>query len=288
MLSYRHAFHAGNAADVFKHCVLVHCLDHLRRKEKPFLVADAHAGAGLYALETGYAAQNREWEGGIGRLRRPEKVSPEALPPLVGRYLEAASFCLTGAADKGSPGAYPGSPSLIHSFLREQDRGVFFELHPTDFALLEEQFKGKKGITLRKEDSFTGLKGLLPPPERRACVFMDPSYELEEDYPGVKTALEEALRRFSTGLYITWYPLLAGTGKGGADFADSLTALYGGNRCRVELRHGYERQRGLCGSGLIIYNPPWTLKAALEEGMDMLAELFTPNRSMWELEWNAA
>ena len=304
MLSYRHVFHAGNSADVLKHCILVYCLDYLSRKEKPFFVVDTHAGPGQYTLETrppekqqkgGRRGTGQEWENGIGRLLdtagRP-KAAAAALP-LLSRYLEAAGAAIRGGGagmDGGFKAAggvtrYAGSPALIRCLLGKQDRAAFFELHPADFALLVEGFGKDRRFIVRREDGLAGLKALLPPPQRRACVFIDPSYELRKDYEAVQDALRGALRRFASGLYIIWYPLLAGTEKPGREYAAGLLSLYPGNRCLVELRTGSAPERGMYGSGLVIFNPPWTLKAALEESIDGLAALLSGGYGDRYLEW---
>ncbi|GHV80290.1 ribosomal RNA large subunit methyltransferase J [Spirochaetia bacterium] len=269
MLSYRHAFHAGNAADVLKHAVLTYCLDYLGQKETPFLAVDTHAGAGFYSLTEGYAAQNREWERGIGRL-----VDQTALPPLLARYAALVKETLGVELPR-----YPGSPALIQRLLRGQDRAVCFELHPADFTALEENFSADHRFRLLREDGLGGLKALLPPPSRRACVFIDPPYEMKSDYAAVPEHLAEALRRFPTGMYITWYPLLgrrsgAESGGEGAALRETLLGLYGGNRCAVELRTAkpptLPASPRMYGSGLVIYNPPWTLRGALEESLPVL------------------
>jgi 23S rRNA (adenine2030-N6)-methyltransferase len=293
---------------VLKHTVLVFCLDHLGRKKKPFLCVDTHAGAGFYALTEGYAARSREWESGIGQLRTWRGEPPPALR----RYLDLAEHfpaknsggpadsAETGRAEKQiSAPAYPGSPGLIQKLLRSRDRAACFELHPADFARLYEGFGGDPRFTIRREDGLTGLKALLPPPSRRGCIFIDPSYEIKDDYRLVPETLAEALGRFPQGIYIIWYPLLLS--KAGASpvlkesltLPEKLTALYGGNRCRIELRTGSGAVRGggreqkdagaLFGSGLVIYNPPWTLKAAMDEALPVLAEsLGCTGRISWE------
>jgi 23S rRNA (adenine2030-N6)-methyltransferase len=305
MLSYRHVFHAGNSADVLKHCVLVYCLDYLGRKEKPFFVVDTHAGAGQYTLETREQQEKgdrrgtgQEWENGIGRLLdtagRP-KAAAVGLP-LLSQYLEAAGTAIRGGVAgtdggfkaEGGLARYAGSPALIRSLLGKQDRAAFFELHPADFTLLAETFGKDRRFIVRREDGLAGLKALLPPPQRRCCIFIDPSYELREDYEAVQNALRGALRRFASGLYIIWYPLLAGTDKPekpGREYAAGLLSLYPGNRCLVELRTGPVPERGMYGSGLVIFNPPWTLKPALEESMDGLAALLSAGHGDWYLEW---
>jgi 23S rRNA (adenine2030-N6)-methyltransferase len=135
---------------------------------------------------------------------------------------------------------------------------------------------------LRREDGFAGLKSLLPPPSRRACVFIDPPYEIKEDYGNLPRSLAEALRRFPTGLYIIWYPLL---GDRDAALPETLAGLYRGNRCRVELRTAPRTNKGMYGSGLVILNPPWTLKAALESAMPVMADLLGDGRGGWDLQW---
>ncbi|MDR2185412.1 MAG: 23S rRNA (adenine(2030)-N(6))-methyltransferase RlmJ [Treponema sp.] len=309
MLSYRHAFHAGGAADVLKHTVLVFCLDYLGQKEKPFLCVDTHAGAGLYPLTEGYAAQNREWERGIGRLR----AWGRKLPPALSRYLDLAE----GSPAEGSGGpaetpasapVYPGSPGFIRKLLRPQDRAACFELHPADFARLYEDFGGDPRFMIRRENGLAALKALLPPPSRRGCIFIDPSYEIKDDYRLIPKMLAEALGRFPQGIYIIWYPLLldktelSSVLRRSLTLPEKLTALYGGNRCRIELRTGsaavhdsavrdgvihdggeQKNAGALFGSGLIIYNPPWILRAAMDEALPALTEgLGCTGRMSWE------
>jgi 23S rRNA (adenine2030-N6)-methyltransferase len=281
MLSYRHAFHAGNWADVFKHAVLLFCLEYLGRKEAPLLVVDTHAGAGFYSLTEGYAAQNREWEQGVGLL-----LERDTLPPLLARYAALVREALAG------DGRYPGSPALIQRLLRPQDRGVCFELHPADFKLLEDAFRGDKRFRTAREDGLGGLKALLPPPGRRGCVFIDPPYETRGDYRAVPEKLAEALSRFSTGVYIVWYPLLrpkpgetAIPGRAatqGEALREALLGLYSGNRFAVELfSPGGDSEKRMFGCGLAIYNPPFTLRGALEESLPALAGLLGGRQWRW-------
>ncbi|MDR1862546.1 MAG: 23S rRNA (adenine(2030)-N(6))-methyltransferase RlmJ [Treponema sp.] len=264
MLSYRHGFHAGNAADVLKHGVLVFCLDYLRQKEKPFLCVDTYAGAGLYH-------HNREWKDGVGKLL-PFLPEREKIPSMPGRYLEIIS--------RGRPAEdidrYPGSPLLMEGLLREQDRLVCFELHPEDFKTLV-QVTGSR-TEVRQEDGPGGLKALLPPPSRRGLVFIDPSWEEKDEYESIPLAAAGALKRFPGGIYIIWYPLLASP-KAGLDLSGTLLGLHGGRRCRAELhtasrdRPPANSPRGMYGSGLVVYNPPWTLRPALEEALPFLASV---------------
>ncbi|MDR2433382.1 MAG: 23S rRNA (adenine(2030)-N(6))-methyltransferase RlmJ [Treponema sp.] len=293
MLSYRHAFHAGNVADILKHSVLLFCLDYLGRKDVPYLCIDTHAGAGSYSLARGYALQNREWERGIGRMpdRAVEETVPAAvLPTLLERFMAfVRNFRppVAGGESESSGGDeryYPGSPALIRALLRPRDRAVCFELHPADFAILTRTLGTDRRFSLRREDGFAGLKSLLPPPSRRACVFIDPVYELKEDYENLPRSLSGALRRFPTGLYIIWYPLL---GNRDATLPETLLCLHQGNKCRAELRTAPRTDRGMYGSGLVILNPPWTLKAALESAMPVMADLLGDGRGEWNLRWES-
>jgi 23S rRNA (adenine2030-N6)-methyltransferase len=320
MLSYRHGFHAGNAADVLKHAVLAFCLDYLVQKEKPLLCVDTHAGAALYRLGEGFSGQKREWEKGIGKL-----VSGP-VPALLEPYLRACSksgilasptpkFYLAGSIepkvrrarksgilrsiDRKIPPleqalkiraaeapVYPGSPLIMARLLRPADRLVCFELHPADYAACTAALAGRAEV--RRADGFAGLKGLLPPPSRRGLCLIDPPYEIKDDYVRLPETLSGALRRFPRGLYIAWYPLLRNPPAARApELPARLMELYRGNRCRVELYTGASPSpRGMYGSGLVIYNPPWTLKTALEESLPLLGRLIGTGPEGWLLECN--
>jgi 23S rRNA (adenine2030-N6)-methyltransferase len=287
MLSYRHGFHAGNQADVIKHAVLVFCLGYLTQKPKPLWYIDTHAGAGSYALDSGFAAQNREWARGIGAMAG---VEAEKSPAMIRRYLELVRQFRgeepgPGQGDQ-TGGLYPGSPLAAAALLRAEDRGRCFELHPADFGALRKLLAGDRRFRAEKEDGLAALKALLPPPPRRALIFIDPSYELKEDYPRLVQALDDSLIRFPAGLYIIWYPLLEGTKAGNRPYGDTLMGLYRGTRCRAELCFGPSRPGTggrLYGCGLVIFNPPWTLKAALGEAMPVFAARLGGGE--WEMHW---
>ncbi|MEO5699271.1 MAG: 23S rRNA (adenine(2030)-N(6))-methyltransferase RlmJ [Casimicrobiaceae bacterium] len=266
MLSYRHAFHVGNHADVLKHVVLVQLLRHLTRKDKPLLFADTHAGAGMYSLEHGYAARNAEFASGIGRL-----WSHPALPDLVADYVAAVRM----VNPDGVLRHYPGSPQLAAQVLRPQDRLQLFELHSTDSEILAAHFReGGRRVVVNAGDGFSGLKAVLPPPSRRGLVLLDPSYELGDDYRAVGSALTEALRRFATGTYVIWYPQLAR--REAVQLPARLLRLAAaGDWLHVALRvktpspDGF----GLHGSGLFVLNPPWKAAAELEAVMPFLTDV---------------
>ncbi len=274
MLSYRHGFHAGNHADVLKHLVLIECIDRLVRKDKPLLYVDTHAGAGSYRLHEGYAAMNEEWAGGIARLA--SAAGP--LPPAVARYLSVIS-------EYAAPeSAYPGSPMVAATLLRAHDRLVLFELHPSDSSPLSGLFAADRRVEVRTADGFAGLRSLLPPPSRRALALIDPSYELAEDYERVVASLGDALRRFATGVYLIWYPLLE------RDEAQALPARLRGLAdrwldVRLRVRSSLPGERGMAGSGMVVINPPWQLVDSLAATLPWLSEtLGVDQGAAWSIE----
>ncbi|MDR2451339.1 MAG: 23S rRNA (adenine(2030)-N(6))-methyltransferase RlmJ [Candidatus Accumulibacter sp.] len=262
MLGYRHAFHAGNHADVLKHVVLVQLLRHLGQKEKPFSVIDTHAGAGAYDLFAAHARKLAEYEGGIGRLWKCGDP-----PAPVADYLGLVRrFNPDGRLRK-----YPGSPLLALCTLRGQDRLRLFERHGSDAWRLRENFRDAgKRVIVTDTDGFTGLRALLPPPSRRALVLIDPSYEERQDYERVTDALEEALRRFPGGIYLVWYPQLTRLEAIGLPRRLKRLAerwLHAALRVREPSGDGF----GMAGSGVVVLNPPWPLHDALAGALPFLA-----------------
>ena len=261
MLSYRHAFHAGNHADVLKHIVLMLALDHLKQKPKPLWYIDTHAGAGCYALDSAEADKNAEYRGGIAQLLRHR----DELPALLAPYLAALE---TGDAD--ALRTYPGSPLFAASRLDADDRLRLFELHPQDRPLLAQTFAGDRRAVVAASDGFASQKALLPTPSRRALVLIDPPYELKEDYARVVASLRDALRRFATGVYLVWYPLLprAESRNLPRQLAElSVPAL------RIELQVCREpREFGMFGSGMWVIHPPWRLRAQMQTLLPLLQQ----------------
>jgi len=198
MLSYRHGFHAGNFADVLKHMVLIQVLDYMKQKEKSIRIIDTHAGAGVYKLNGAQAQKNREFENGISRLW-PLKQTPTA----VARYTDL----VRDLNEHEQLQIYPGSPLLVRKLMREQDRLFLHELHPADFQFLRDCMRDHKNIKVTNEDGFAGLQALLPPPDRRALVLLDPSYEVKSDYQHLIKQVVQAHKRFSTGTFAIWYPV---------------------------------------------------------------------------------
>lgn len=262
MLSYRHAFHAGNHADVLKHFVLVRLLRYLALKDKPFWYIDTHAGAGAYGLDAGYATKNAEHEGGIARL-----WTRTDLPAPLADYVDL----VRAMNPRGAVTLYPGSPFLAWKLLRAQDRMRLFELHTTDVDLLGKTFMDAgRRVQVTLGDGYAGLKALLPPPPRRALVLIDPSYEDKRDYARVYDALRDSLQRFAGGGYALWYPLLARAEA--HRLPERLRKLKDVPWLDVSLSVSKPRTGGfgMHGSGLFVVNPPWTLRAELEAAMPWL------------------
>lgn len=265
MLSYRHSYHAGNHADVLKHSILIQLLQHLRLKEKAFWVIDTHAGAGSYALDSDHAQKLAEFREGIARLWELED-----LPPMCSAYIdEIKSFNPNGALL-----SYPGSPWLAHRALRSQDRLRLFELHSSDFRLLDASLGNTGNQTIAyADDGFAKLKALLPPPSRRALVLIDPSYELREDYTRLLTTLQDALGRFPTGTYAIWYPML--NKPESKQLPHKLKALGVENwlHASLSVRSPSPDGFGMHGSGMFIINPPWTLAKTLSAELPWLCKI---------------
>ena len=267
MLSYRHAFHAGNHADVLKHFVLIQLLRYLGQKEKPYWVVDSHAGAGCYVLDKGYATQNAEHADGVARLwSRPD------LPPPLAEYLAIVrSFNADGRLR-----VYPGSPYITMKCLREQDRLRLFELHGTDNKLLRENFTrdfpdDERRVAIGQADGFMELKAVLPPPPRRGLVLIDPAYEDKRDYLRTVMATKEGLARFATGTFAIWYPQL---NRGDARELPQKLKKLADDWLHVALtvRTAAEDGFGLHGSGMFIINPPYTLTQTLRDVMPALRD----------------
>ncbi len=279
MFSYRHGFHAGNHADVLKHLVLIQLLKYLNQKDAPYMMIDTHAGAGVYALDSEYATKNAEFETGIAPL-----WDRDDLPPAVADYVGLVK----SLNPSGKMRHYPGSPYCENEVLREQDRLRLFELHPADSKLLADNFRkleahaaaqgqrptarGKR-VMIERSDGFAALKALLPPPSRRALVLIDPPYEDKGDYRAVVDAVSDGLRRFATGVYAIWYPVL--NRNESRQMPERLKKLPSNGWLNVTLSISSPSPDGfgLRSSGMFIHNPPWTLEATLREVMPYLVDV---------------
>lgn len=271
-MNYRHAFHAGNFADVLKHLVLALCIHHLKRKPAAFRVIDTHAGVGMYDLGGDEASRTGEWRDGIGRLidRSPSPDIAEVLSP----YLDVVRACndaKPGEQDGGWLNLYPGSPEIVARLMRDDDRLVANELHPTDRELLSEHFVRDGRVKVMGLDGWTALKSLLPPKERRGLVLVDPPFEVEGELARMVQGLQQAAKRFATGVFLFWYPI---KDPGTLTAFKRDIALPGlKNVVSVELMvRGATDPNRLNGSGLIIANVPYGVLPLLETVLPFLSE----------------
>jgi 23S rRNA (adenine2030-N6)-methyltransferase len=293
MFSYRHAFHAGNHADVLKHTTLIATLKHLTQKDAGLTLIDTHAGAGLYRLDGDFAETGGEAREGIFKLMsslRPANATtlPEVAPALQDYMELVASFNPDGRLR-----VYPGSPFVTHSLMRAEarDKLKLFELHPTDSKVLAgnvAQLEAGRQIAVARQDGFEGLKSFLPPPNRRAMVLIDPSYEIKSDYLKVSTCIQDCLKRFATGTYLVWYPVIPRpeahdlprrlktlATQAQRPWLHATLAIGAEDAAPMAVQvsaHGVaepaERRRpGLRASGMFVINPPHTLKAALQAAL---------------------
>jgi len=264
MLAYRHAFHAGNHADVLKHTVLTCVLRYLNQKDKPYRVVDTHAGAGGYSLQSRYAQKKGEYEQGIAQL-----WTRDDLPATVADYM-----ALVRAFNSGGPlEQYPGSPAFARMLLRPKDQLRLFELHPTDHRILASYVSEARGVEVYDKDGFDGLKGQVPPSTKRGLVLMDPSYEGNGDYGRVVASLRDALTRFADGIYMVWYPQV--TKLEAAQLPKRLEALApkGWLHARLTVQQPDSLGFGLAGSGVFVINPPFTLHGELAAILPYLTDV---------------
>ena len=276
MLAYRHAFHAGNPADMLKHTVLVAALRLLLAKPKALSYIDTHAGAGSYRLDQGMSQRLGEYHDGIGRAWLHDQVRlalqdapAHGLPQALLDYLR---LVLQDNPD-GTLRVLPGSPALAARLLRPGDAMRLFEMHPADWRSLKSSLGRRRQTILGHTDGFAGLRSLLPPPSRRALVLIDPSYELRGDYRQLLEALREALQRFATGVYLVWYPQLQTLES--RDLPRRLRGLAPGGWLDAQLTTAPPRADGfgLLGSGMFVINPPFGLQPLLEPAGRWLAQV---------------
>lgn len=270
MFSYRHGFHAGNHADVLKHTVLVFILGYMKEKDASIAFVDTHSGAGAYALDSAFAQKKGEFKDGIGRLWGRKDA-----PPAVAAYLQQ----IGKANPDGALRHYPGSPQIALQMLRQQDRLQLYELHTSDSKLLQKHFAASgRRVSVQAADGFAALKAVLPPASRRGLVLIDPSYEDKEDYRKVIATVRDALKRFATGIYAVWYPQVQR--QEAQDLPGQLKQLAAGDWLNVSLtvKAPAEGGLGLHGSGMFVFNQPWTLEAALRAEMPWLVKALAQDR----------
>lgn len=275
MLSYRHSFHAGNHADVLKHIVQSLILNALQQKDKPFVYHDTHSGVGRYDLTQEWSEKTGEYKQGIARIWQ-QNVTPSAIDS----YLAAIKALNNGNTLR----YYPGSPRVARTHLRPQDRMVLTELHPSDYPLLEQEFQRDRQVAIYKEDGFARLKASLPPKERRGLVLIDPPYELAKEYRDVVQAIAQSYKRWSTGIYAIWYPVV-----NRCDIDDMLEGLANlGIRKILQIELGVApdtNERGMTASGMIVINPPWKLESEMQEILPFLKQAIAPVTGHFKVEW---
>ncbi|WP_029628104.1 23S rRNA (adenine(2030)-N(6))-methyltransferase RlmJ [Vibrio paracholerae] len=275
MLSYRHSFHAGNHADVLKHIVQSLILNSLQQKEKPFVYHDTHSGVGRYDLTHEWSEKTGEYKQGIARVWQQDHIPAE-----LDSYLDAIRQLNQGETLR----YYPGSPRVARAHLREQDRMVLTELHPSDYPLLEQEFHRDRQVSIYKEDGFARLKASLPPQERRGLVLIDPPYELAKEYGDVVRAIAQSYKRWATGIYAIWYPVV-----NRCDIDDMLQGLQGleiRKILQIELGVAPDtNERGMTASGMIVINPPWTLESQMQTILPFLKQAIAPATGHYKVEW---
>lgn len=301
MFSYRHAFHAGNHADVLKHMTWLALLRYLGQKDSPLQLVDTHAGAGTYRLDQEQARTSAESDAGIGRVMAAYQralAGGQTVPACVADYLDIVN----GFNGGHNLRVYPGSPWITQALLRPQDKLKLFEVHPTDARLLakhvEELGKGRQIEVLRRS-GFEGLRALLPAPSRRGAVLIDPSYELKTDYQAVLDCVEEALKRFPTGTVVIWYPVIGRPeAHAMARKLKTLSARHERPWLQAEMNVGFspvegtsaqvaqgKHHGGLRASGMHVINPPYTLANQLRDALPWVLEaLREPKGSGWTVE----
>lgn len=275
MLSYRHSFHAGNHADVLKHLVLTLILQSLKQKDKGFFYLDTHSGVGRYSLLSAESEKTGEYLEGIARLWERDD-----LPEEVACYVNEIK-----KINKGKLKFYAGSPLLAVQQLREQDRALLTELHPNDFPLLRQEFAKKANVVTKRENGFQQLKAALPPKEKRGLVLIDPPYELKEDYELVVKAIIEGYKRFATGVYAIWYPVVLRQHSKRIVRGLIETGIRKILQIELAVRPDSD-QRGMTASGMIVINPPWQLEAQMKSVLPYLTQVLVPEGTgSWSVEW---
>jgi 23S rRNA (adenine2030-N6)-methyltransferase len=279
-MNYRHAYHAGNFADVFKHAILTRVLIHLREKAAPFRVIDTHAGEGLYDLSGPESIRSGEWRGGIGRLM-DVKWAP-GVHALLAPYLDVVlTFNRTAELCR-----YPGSPMLALRLMRRQDRLIACELEPKAAAALIREVGPDRRAKVVAINGWTGLNAYVPPKERRGLVIIDPPYEAKDEFVRLARCVESAHRKWRTGCYMLWYPIKA---RGDPDALAKRICRAGiAKVLRAELQLMPPHPNRLTGAGLIIIGPPWTLENELKQMLPPLASaLGQAAGSGFTLDWLA-
>ncbi len=263
-MNYRHGYHAGGFADVFKHIILIRLLKALLSKEKPFCYLDTHAGAGKYAFASEFMQKGKESEGGIVKLFN---LLGSDTPFIIQEYLELIS-------NIDYPEYYPGSPLIAQTLLRRMDRGILVELHPEEYKTLKENFKEDKRIAVHHQDGYEALKAFLPPKERRGLILIDPAFEKNSEWDLIMQGLRDALTKFATGIYAIWYPIK--DPKIVQKFIHAITELHLPNLIKTEFSlYPSDTALTLSGCGMLIINAPWQFAEELQTWLPWLWQVLS-------------
>ena len=268
MLSYRHGYHAGNAADVLKHFILIYVLDYIKKKDKSFIFIDSHAGAGKYLISDPYMQKNKEYLQGIEKILQLKNDNI-----FLKKYLDLIKSINFNSDLK----IYPGSCYLAARSLRPNDNLHFFELHPTEFLNLKKNFKDDSRVIIENEDSYQKLNKLLPPKEKRAVILIDPSYELKDEYEQVFKMLSNCYKKFSLGVYIIWYPILKSNKA--VSFTLNILKKNYKNLSHIEMITD-NLNNGMQGSGLFIINCPWSIEKDLKKSLGIIFDCLKKNNNV--------
>lgn len=274
MLSYQHGYHAGNFADVVKHLTLTRLLNYMTNKDKPLFYLETHAGKGRYDLQDKQALKTNESSEGIGLLWEKREQLPDVFSTLI-KQIEQLN-------PNHALRYYPGSPMLAIHALREQDRLLFSELHPGEFEQLKQLPHQGMRVFYSNNNGLVNLKAMLPPPERRGLIFVDPSYEIKTEYREIPEALKTAYHRFKTGVYCIWYPLVDKKLHG--QLIRGLKSIGAENNLRIEFSLTGAPQLGMTGCGLWVINPPYLLEDEIKLALNHLRKKFNPGVSSYLIE----
>ena len=268
MLSYRHGYHAGNAADVLKHFILTYVLDYIKKKDKGFIFIDSHAGAGKYLISDPYMQKNKEYLQGIKKILQLKSDNI-----FLKKYLDLVKSINFNSDLK----IYPGSCFLAARSLRPNDNLYFFELHPKEFLNLKKNFENDSRVIIENRDSYQRLKKLLPPKEKRAVILIDPSYELKDEYEKVSEMLSDCYKKFPLGVYIIWYPVLKS--KKSEKFIFNVLKKKYKNLSHVEMITD-NLNNGMQGSGLFILNCPWSIENDIKKSLETIFDCLKKNNNV--------
>ena len=268
MLSYRHGYHAGNAADVLKHFILTYVLDYIKKKDKGFIFIDSHAGAGKYLISDPYMQKNKEYLQGIKKILQLKNDNI-----FLKKYLDLIKSINFNSELK----IYPGSCYLAARSLRPNDNLYFFELHPKEFLNLKKNFENDSRVIIENRDSYQRLKKLLPPKEKRAVILIDPSYELKDEYEKVSEMLSDCYKKFPLGVYIIWYPVLKS--KKSEKFIFNVLKKKYKNLSHVEMITD-NLNNGMQGSGLFILNCPWSIENDIKKSLETIFDCLKKNNNV--------